>query len=32
VLLLTFAEALKQRDNLTPLQAVINAAKIRLRP
>jgi HAE1 family hydrophobic/amphiphilic exporter-1 len=32
VLLLTFAEELRQHDNLTPLQAVINAAKIRLRP
>jgi hydrophobic/amphiphilic exporter-1 (mainly G- bacteria), HAE1 family len=32
VLLLTFAEDLRQHDNLTPLQAVINAAKIRLRP
>jgi hydrophobe/amphiphile efflux-1 (HAE1) family protein len=32
VLLLTFAEELRQHDNLTRLQAVINAAKIRLRP
>ena len=32
VLLLTFAEELRQHDNLTPLQAVISAAKIRLRP
>jgi len=32
VLLLTFAEELRQQGNLTPLQAVINAAKIRLRP
>ena len=30
--MLTFAEELRQHDNLTPLQAVINAAKIRLRP
>jgi hydrophobic/amphiphilic exporter-1 (mainly G- bacteria), HAE1 family len=32
VLLLTFAEDLRQRDLLSPLAAVINAAKIRLRP
>ena len=32
VLLLTFAEELREQDNLSPFQAVINAAKIRLRP
>jgi hydrophobe/amphiphile efflux-1 (HAE1) family protein len=32
VLLLTFAEELRQHDNLAPLQAVISAARIRLRP
>ncbi len=32
VLLLTFAEELRQRDNLSHLEAVISAAKIRLRP
>jgi len=32
VLLLTFAEEIRKHDNLTPLQAVIDAAKIRLRP
>jgi hydrophobe/amphiphile efflux-1 (HAE1) family protein len=32
VLLLTFAEELRQKLTLTPLEAVIEAAKIRLRP
>jgi hydrophobe/amphiphile efflux-1 (HAE1) family protein len=32
VLLLTFAEDLRRRDHLNPNQAVISAAKIRLRP
>lgn len=31
-MLLTFAEELRQRDQLSPLEAVISAAKIRLRP
>jgi hydrophobe/amphiphile efflux-1 (HAE1) family protein len=32
VLLMTFAEELRARDNLSPFEAVIAAAKIRLRP
>jgi HAE1 family hydrophobic/amphiphilic exporter-1 len=32
VLLLTFAEEIRKHGNLSPLQAVIDAAKIRLRP
>ena len=32
VLLLTFAEELRQRDGLSPFDAVLSAAKIRLRP
>jgi len=32
VLLLTFAEELRQREGRSPLDAVLHAAKIRLRP